>query len=140
MQTAEILSGAAAQWLQGSCWQAIDEASYQRQVRSLRRCTDDPDIPFDPYEIPGELAQRLLRYDRTVSLTADQHRTYRHAMRMGRELGPCCKRWRWTVFRGLSKRLIVQREVGAAELAKLIEALDGCGVSGEGHGDAGHRS
>lgn len=135
LQAGELMSDPPGRRLQGACCSAMDEAAYRRQVDSLRRYRAEPDIPHDPYDIPAGLAQRLLRYDRTVKLTADGRRTYRQAMRMTREHGPCCCRcWRWTAFRGLSKQLITSRDLRAPELARLIEALDGCGGSADGDG------
>jgi hypothetical protein len=128
LQASEIRSYASTERLQGSCCNAMDEAAYRRQVRYLRRYAHTADIPRDPYDVSAGLTQRLLGYDHAVKLTAAQQATYREAMTMSREKGPCCCRcWRWTAFRGLSKQLIARRRMGASELARLIEALDGCG-------------
>lgn len=134
LQASEITSYASAQRLQGSCCSAMNETAYRRQLSQLRRYADQPDIPRDPYDISAGLTQRLLRYDRAVRLNTAQQATYRRAMKMSREKGPCCcPCWRWTAFRGLSKQLIARRRIRASELARLIETLDGCGGSSNGH-------
>jgi hypothetical protein len=57
---------------------------------------------------------------------------------MSREKGPCCCRcWRWTAFEALSKYLVATRGWRPPRLARLIEALDGCGGGAHHHG-AGH--
>jgi hypothetical protein len=128
LQAGEIMSQASTQRLQGSCCNAMDETAYRRQVRYLRRYAVTADIPRDPYDVSAGLTQRLLRYDRAVKLSAAQQATYREAMKMSREKGPCCCRcWRWTAFRGLSKQLVARRRMRASELARLIDALNGCG-------------
>lgn len=128
LQATQLLSMPSSGRLQGSCCSPMDEASYARQVRRLRGYANLADIPRDPYDIAASLAQRLLRYDRAISLSAAQRDVYRRAMRMTDEKGPCCCRcWRWDAFRGMAKRLIARRHWNAARLARVITAVDGCG-------------
>jgi hypothetical protein len=132
LQAAEIMRYGESARLQGSCCSRMDQHAYREQVGRLPAYTDVPQIPGDPYDIPASLVNRLLRYDRAISLTVAQHRTYARAMAMSDEKGPCCCRcWRWTAFRGLGKFLIGERGWSARRLAALIDALKGCG--GPGH-------
>jgi hypothetical protein len=128
LQGGEIMAAAAGQRLQGSCCTAMDEALYRRQVAQLRRYAGNPEIPRDPYDVLAALARQLLGYERTIRLTPAQQATYRRAMSMTKEHGPCCCRcWRWDAFKGLSSYLIARRGWTSGQLARLIEALDGCG-------------
>jgi len=118
--------------LQGSCCSPMDEHAYREQVRALRALPRVRAIPRDPYDVPVWLARRLLRLDARVSLTAEQRSSYRRAMRMSDQKGPCCcPCWRWNAFRGLSKLLIARRRWPAARVAELIDALEGCGGPAE---------
>jgi hypothetical protein len=114
--------------VQGACCSAMDEHSYREQVRELRAYRRLPEVPRDPYDIPVSLVRRLLRYDRSISLTGAQRRTYARAMAMSDQKGPCCcSCWRWSTFRGLSKFLIAERRWPPRRLATLIDLLEGCG-------------
>jgi hypothetical protein len=119
------------QRLQGSCCSPMNLTRYERQVAALRRYAAIPQIPSDPYDIPAGLAQRLVRYQRSIQLTSAQRGVYQAAMQQTSEHGPCCCHcWRWTAFGGLSEYLITQRHWPAGRLAALIGDLDGCGGSG----------
>lgn len=101
-------------------------------MRWLRRCRSVAIIPRDPHDIPAGVAKRLLR-DRAIRLSTMQQVTYRRAMGLARERGPCCCRcWRWEAFRGLSYDLIARRRWPAPRVAMLVQALDGCGGSWRG--------
>jgi hypothetical protein len=116
--------------LQGSCCQAMDETRYREQVAGLRQYGGEPLIPGDPYDVSVAQVKRLLAANDRIKLSAGERVTYRRAMDRSATGGPCCCRcWRWSAFRGLSKYLIARREWSAPELAALIGDLDGCGGS-----------
>jgi hypothetical protein len=122
--------------LQGSCCSAMDLHRYREQVDGLRRYSDVPEIPRDPYDIPVGLAKRLISYHQTIELTPEQNATYDRAVRLSDEGGPCCCRcWRWTAFEGQAKFLIARRRFSAAQIANIWDLEDGCG--GEGHAHSG---
>jgi hypothetical protein len=130
LSSAGIVQMAPGQRLQGSCCTAMDQTSYRHQVAQLGKYAALPEVPRDPYDVPARLARRLLGYEHTITLTPSQQGTYRRAMRMTREHGPCCCRcWRWDAFKGLSHYLIARRRWSASQVAHLIDALDGCGGS-----------
>jgi hypothetical protein len=122
--------------LQGSCCSAMDLHCYREQVEGLRRYSDVPEIPRDPYDIPVGLAKRLISYQQTIELMPEQNATYERAVRLSDEGGPCCCRcWRWTAFEGQAKFLIARRRFSAAQIANIWDLEDGCG--GEGHAHSG---
>lgn len=128
LQAQEIMRYGPQQRLQGSCCSKMDATAYGRQVRYVHRYAADSNIPTDPYDVSAALVQRLLRYDRDIQLNAVGLATYRQAIDMSPEKGPCCCAcWRATAFRGLSKQLIVNERWPAPRVARLIGALDGCG-------------
>lgn len=116
--------------LQGSCCTGMDRAHYRKQVRALHAYRRLSLIPRDPYDISVPLAKRLLRLRATITLSASEQATYRRAMAMSDEKGPCCCHcWRWQAFGGLARYLIHERHWLAPQLASLIGDLDGCGGS-----------
>jgi hypothetical protein len=128
LMAAELETSMPTRHLQGSCCFPMDLSTYEWQVRALHRYTDIQQIPKDPYDVPVALAQRLLRYDKSIHLSARQQATYDSAMRMSREKGPCCCHcWRWTAFRGMSKYLIARANWRASQAALLIDDVQGCG-------------
>lgn len=114
--------------LQGSCCFPMDVPTYRAQVHGLRKYRRIAQIPRDPYDIRASLAKRLVRYQKTIALSAAQRVTYRKAMRMTRQKAPCCcPCWRADAFEGLSNYLIGRRHFGARELAGVIDLVEGCG-------------
>lgn len=106
----------------------MDLSTYEWQVKALRQYAAISPIPKDPYDVPVALARRLLRYDKSVHLSASQQATYARAMAMSREKGPCCCRcWRWSAFRGMSKYLIAREHWTDSQVARVIDDVEGCG-------------
>jgi hypothetical protein len=127
-QPSDIATQERAGRLQGACCSSMDESTYRWQVRFLRRYRRIPQIPRDPYDVPVRLTKRLLRYRSTAVLGPRGRVDYRRVMSMTREKGPCCCHcWRWEAFNGLSRYLIARRRWRPAQVAGLIDALDGCG-------------
>src|SRR3989337_3714847 len=48
--------------LQGSCCSPMDFHRYTEQVEGLKKYSDIPEIPPDPYDIKAGLAKKLLGY------------------------------------------------------------------------------
>jgi len=129
---AELEHSSAAGRLQGSCCFPMDISTYEWQIKALHPSAAIRQVPTDPYDVPVALAQRLLRYDKSIGLSATQRATYDHAMSMSSEKGPCCCRcWRWSAFRGMSKYLITRANWNASRLALLIDDVEGCGGKGQ---------
>src|SRR6516165_1765211 len=81
--------------LQGSCCAPMDEARYRQQIEGLKKYADIAEVPPDPYDIPAQLAHRLMGYY-TLALNKDEHAAYEYAMEKSDMQGPCCcKCWRW---------------------------------------------
>ena len=125
---AYISSKSDSDRLQGSCCSAMNFNSYVEQVEGLKKYSDVPQIPSDPYDIPVSLAKELLGYKDSIRLTSEQQQLYDEAMNMSHEGGPCCcKCWRWDAFEGQAKFLITQHNYSAAQIAKVWDLEDGCG-------------
>ncbi|MEO8899853.1 MAG: hypothetical protein ABI352_02705 [Candidatus Dormibacter sp.] len=106
----------------------MDMAKYQHQVQSLKRYASLSEIPADPYDIRAGLAKSLLDDDRSIVLAGANKATFDAAMQMTADKGPCCCHcWRWTATEGLDKRLITEWHLGAAELARITDLVNGCG-------------
>jgi hypothetical protein len=116
--------------LQGSCCSPMKLQRYVEQVRGLVRYRSVPQIPADPYDISVTQARQLLAYDHALNLSASQQATYRRAMKLSHEHGPCCCHcWRWSAFEGQAKYLIARRGYGASRIAQIWNLEDGCGGS-----------
>ena len=118
--------------LQGSCCSPMSLHRYKEQIDGLRKYTHIDKIPSDPYDIPADIAKKLLDFNRNIKLNPEQQKTYEDAMKMSDEGGPCCcKCWRWYVYEGLAKYLITEYNFDAEHIADVWNLSDGCG--GEGH-------
>ena len=121
--------------LQGSCCTPMDLHRYQEQVQALKKYSNLPQVPEDPYDVSVALAQELLGYGRTIVLTEEQQETYDRAMQLSDEGGPCCcPCWRWYAFEGQAKYLITGQGWTAGPIADLWELEDGCGGDDHVHG------
>ena len=137
LQARELMRRGGDGRLQGSCCSPMDEHAYVEQARALRRYAGIGQIPPDPYDVKVALAQRLLRYQADIHLSRPDRSIYTRAMEMSDEKGPCCCRcWRWTAVEGLSKYLIAKRGWEPPRLARLVDAVEGCGGADE-HAAAG---
>jgi hypothetical protein len=87
--------------LQGSCCTAMNFSHYERQIRGLREFASEPAIPRDPYDISVRVARRLTGFAATIHLDAARQASYKRAMKLADEHGPCCCHcWRWKPSRG----------------------------------------
>ena len=112
----------------------MDFHKYQEQVEGLKKYSDVPQIPADPYDVPVSLAKQLFDYQKTIQLTADQQTIYDKAAKLSEEGGPCCCRcWRWMAFEGQAKYLITQKNWTSQQIAELWNLEDGCGGAGHEH-------
>ena len=133
----DILDRVDADRLQGSCCSAMDFHRYTEQVEGLKKYSHIDKIPSDPYDIPVSLAEELLSFQKTLTLTAEQQAIYDEAVAMSHEGGPCCcKCWRWYAFEGLAKYVIIEYDFNAEQIAEVLDLEDGCG--GSGHIDEMH--
>ena len=120
--------------IQGSCCSRMDFHKYQEQVEGLKKYTDIPQIPADPYDVPVLLAKQLFEYQRTIQLNPDQQAIYDEAAKLSEDGGPCCCRcWRWVAFEGQAKYLITEKNWSSQQIAELWNLEDGCGGSGHEH-------
>jgi hypothetical protein len=132
LQADSIDSIAEDGFLEGACCGPMDYHRYREQVEGLKQYSAEPVIPRDPYDIPVDLAKRLISHQRAIEIGAEQQAVYDQAVRLSDEHGPCCCRcWRWTAFEGQAKYLIIRRRFTSKQIAEVWDLEDGCG--GEGH-------
>lgn len=113
--------------LQGSCCSPMSMHRYSEQVEGLKKYSNIPEIPADPYDIEAGLAKKLMGfYD--MGLTPEEQRHYDYAMQNSNEKGPCCcKCWRWYVYGGLGKLLIKNYNFTGEQVTEIWNLSDGCG-------------
>lgn len=117
--------------LQGSCCSPMDMHRYEEQVTGLKKYSNIPEIPSDPYDIDAAPAKQLKAYY-DVELTLEQQKSYDYAMANSMEKGPCCcKCWRWYVYGGLGKLLIQKYNFTGEQVTEIWNLSDGCGGAGD---------
>ncbi len=121
--------------IRGSCCGPMNLHRYKEQIESLKKFSNIPQIPKDPYDIEIKIAKELLSYQQNIKLTQDQQKIYNEAMKKSEEGGPCCCQcWRWYVYEGLAKFLIMNNNFNADQISELWDLSDGCGGEGHEHG------
>lgn len=117
--------------LLGSCCGPMSIHRYTEQVEGLKKFSNIPEIPPDPYDIDARHAKQLKAYYE-VELTSEQQQAYDYAMEHSNEKGPCCCQcWRWYVYGGLGKLLIQKHGFTGEQLTKVWNLSDGCGSDNE---------
>lgn len=117
--------------LQGSCCSPMDSHHYLEQARALRKYSAISGIPRNPYDVPAELAKKLMSYyDRPLSNI--EQVAYNFAMENSDEKGPCCcKCWRWHVYGGLGNYLTKEKRLNGPQLVEVWNLSSGCGGGAE---------
>src|SRR3989344_299463 len=119
--------------VQGSCCSKMDFHGYQEQVEGLKKFKDLPFIPSDPYDISGAQAKQLFSFLENIELNPAQQAIYNEAAKISDEGGPCCcKCWHWDAYEGLAKKLIVDYDWGAQQIAELWDLSNACGGTHDG--------
>ncbi len=123
--------------IQGSCCSPMDFHHYGEQVEGLKRYSNIPEIPPDPYDLDAALATRLIGYY-DLALTPAEQAAYDYAMENSHEKGPCCCMcWHWYVYGGLGKYLIHQYGFTGEQITDIWDLSDGCGGAGSHAHDSG---
>jgi hypothetical protein len=128
-----ISSMPAGARLQGSCCAPMDAHRYVEQIQSLRKYSSITEIPGDPYDVPADLARKLMsNYE--FSLSTTEQAAYDYAMASSDEKGPCCCQcWRWHVYGGLGKLLIHEKGFDGPKVVEVWNLSSGCGGGAEHH-------
>lgn len=119
--------------LGGQCCGALKNAeAYHEQLAALDQFIKDHGeidlIPKDPYDVPVEQAKKLIAFDSSIILSAEQQAIYDEAVKMSHHGGPCCcKCWKWYVMSGLAKKLIVDYQFTTEDVAELWDTSSSCG-------------
>ncbi len=117
--------------IRGSCCSPMGVHRYTEQVEGLKKYANIPEIPPDPYDIEASLVKKLMSYY-DMELTPDEQVAYDYAMANSREKGPCCcKCWRWYVYGGLGKYLILNHGFSGEQVTEVWNLSDGCGGEGD---------
>ncbi len=127
LQADSIDSIAEDGYLRGACCGPMDRQHYE-QIAGLKHYSAESVVPRDPYDVPVDLAKRLISYQETIDVTPQQQAVYESAVRLSDEHGPCCCRcWRRTAFEGQAKYLITRRRFTPKQIAHVWDLEDGCG-------------
>jgi hypothetical protein len=115
--------------LGGQCCGALTNMTeYNEQLEGLKKFSEIPDIPQNPYNIPVALAQTMTTYDSITSLTSQQQSVLDQASKLAKDGGPCCcKCWHWYFNEGIAKKLIKEHGFTAQQVAEFYDLSDTCG-------------
>lgn len=113
--------------LKGSCCSPMNFPRYKEQIEGLKKYQNISEIPPDPYDIDAKLAKQLQSYY-DLALSPDEQKAYNYAIEHSMEKGPCCcKCWRWYVYGGLAKKLILDHHFTGEQVTEVWDLSDGCG-------------
>ena len=117
------------QRMQGSCCSAMKFHSYEEQIAGLEANYSDYEIiPSDPYNVSVKWAKQMIEYGEDTELTPEQQAVYDEATEISHEGGPCCcVCWHWYAYGGLGKKLIVEYDFSAEQVAQVWDLSDACG-------------
>ena len=104
---------------------------YTEQLEGLKKYRHIAEIPSNSYDVPADIAKRLLAYY-DLDLTTEEEEAYDYAMTHSDEKGPCCCAcWRWNTYGGLGKFLIRNHGFTGQQVAEVWDLSDGCGGEGD---------
>ncbi len=135
--------------IMGSCCGPMGLHAYSEQLAALKEYENFAKIPQDPYDISVVQAKELINDFKTIQLSSEQQAIYEGAKKMSMEGGPCCcgdddlesnTCWRWKVYGGLAKYLIVEHGFSAGQVAEVWDISDGCGGDHHTGIGAGHET
>lgn len=114
------------------CGTLTSHEAYEAQLHAIEQFIAENGnldfIPRDPYDTPITVAQELTGWDAEYVLSPEQQATYDNAVEMSHHGGPCCcKCWKWYVMSGLAKKLIVDHNWSAVQVAELWDVSSSCG-------------
>lgn len=114
----------------GQCCGAVySVALINKQIDGLKKFSYISDIPPNPYDIPIQQVKKMLAYDKSASLTSEQQTVLVQAAKMSNDGGPCCcKCWHWYFNEGLAKKLVVEYNFDAKQVAEFYNLSDTCGA------------
>jgi len=117
--------------LGGQCCGALKNVEeYEIQLKVLDQFIEEHGnidiIPKDPYDISVEHANILTNFD-SLTLSDEQQQVYDKALQISHHGPCCCKCWKWFVMSGLGKKLIVDFNFYAEEIAELWDLSSSCG-------------
>ncbi len=125
--------------IQGSCCSAMNFHRYVEQIEGLKKYSKNKIIPWDPYNVSAEWAEEMITYTENTILTNEQQKIYDEAVESSHEKGPCCcKCWHWYAYEGLAKKLIIDYNFTAGQIAEVWDLSDACGGNGHIKGTGGH--
>lgn len=119
------------QRMQGSCCSAMNFHSYEEQITGLEaNYSEYQIIPSDPYNVSVKWAKQMIEYNEDTELTEEQQAIYDEATEISHEGGPCCCTcWHWYAYGGLGKKLIIEYDFTAEQVAQIWDLSDACGGS-----------
>ena len=122
--------------IQGSCCTKMNLHKYEEQIEGLKKYSDYEIIPKDPYDVSVIWAREMIEYNEQTQLTSEQQIVYDKAVKVSNEGGPCCcVCWHWYAYEGLAKKLIIEYDFTAEQIAEIWDLSDACG--GAGHSEGG---
>jgi len=102
---------------------------YGKQIEGLKKLSNIPDVPSNPYDISMIQVKKILAYDDDTILTSEENATLVAAAKISDEGGPCCcKCWHWYFNEGVAKEMISEYHFTAKQVADFYNLSDTCGT------------
>ncbi len=124
-----MLNNTNGKFLGGQCCGTLtDTKDYHEQLKKLKKYSNIPDIPFNPYKTPVELAKKWIDYDKNTVLPKNKQTVYDEALKISKEGPCCCKCWHYFVNEGIAKKMINDFNWNSKQVADFWEVSDICGT------------
>lgn len=116
-------------YLGGQCCSTMtDLEDYNKELVSLQKYKDIPDVPMNPFKTPIATAKKWIDYDKATTLTASEQAVYDQAMNVSMEKPCCCKCWHYFVNEGIAKKMIRNYHYSAQQVADYWDTSGICGA------------
>lgn len=116
-------------YMGGQCCSALmDTKEYHENLKKLQAYKSMPDIPLDPMHTPVAMAKVWIDYDKNITLTPAEQKTFDEAYAISKEKPCCCKCWHYYTNEGIAKKMIKDSTFSAQQIAAYWDSSDICGA------------
>ena len=124
-----MLASTSGMTLGGQCCGAMKNLDeYNKELASLQKYKDIPDVPLNPFKTPIEIAKKWIAYDNATTLNAQEQAIYDQAYAISKEKPCCCKCWHYFVNEGIAKKMIKDYHYTGQQVADYWDSSGICGT------------
>ena len=124
-----MLASTSGMTLGGQCCGAMKNLDeYNKELASLQKYKDIPDVPLNPFKTPIASAKKWIDYDNATKLTAEEQVVFNQAYAISKEKPCCCKCWHYFVNEGIAKKMIKDYHYSGQQVADYWDSSGICGA------------